>query len=37
MSTFQIIYVILLAPISIVCLCTIALGVLVLVTGLRGK
>lgn len=37
MNAFQILTLILLTPISIVCLCTVGLGVLVLVTALKGK
>jgi hypothetical protein len=37
MTTYQIIYLVLLTPISLVCLCSLALGVLVLVAALKGK
>ena len=37
MDTFQILTLILLTPISIVCLCSLGLGVLVLVAALKGK
>lgn len=37
MTTYQIIYLVLLTPISLVCLCSLGLGVLVLVAALRDK